>query len=125
MINVEEDHPAWAAFTDDDWNGATFSMWVTKLQNESVRLFPPKGCPQSTVDGVKKAVEAYAYDVIVVECIHILMHGLARCGAGMPTDWPKTHVWAAFDQPDQVERATCAECRRQQGLPTPGRTEDA
>lgn len=42
--------------------------------------------------------------------IHILMHGLALCGAGFPLDWPNGELWWGFNASDVLQRATCTEC---------------
>lgn len=62
-VMVGPTHPAWASFTDDDWNGATFGNWVRTLKDMTVRLRPPAGCPPKTVRGVRDAIAAHAKSV--------------------------------------------------------------
>jgi hypothetical protein len=40
VITVGPNHPAWKSLDDDDWNGHTFSNWLTGLKECIVILQP-------------------------------------------------------------------------------------
>ena len=50
--------------------------------------------------------------------VHILKSGLAKCGAGMPINWPHGDRWVSFQDPalTDVGVATCPTCRAVHGL---------
>lgn len=41
--------------------------------------------------------------------IHILFHGAALCGAGVPSDWLKGERWISIK--DDIKLASCKECQ--------------
>lgn len=125
LILVDKDHPAWKAFGDDDWNGATFTNWVLNVVvGQHVRLIPGPDAPKATVDGVWEAVSASAGFVeLEGVTVHILKHGQSHCKmAGVPGEWPEGHRWIGFNDPDIRAATTCPECRQEEGLPPPYRS---
>jgi hypothetical protein len=66
LVIVGPDHPAWAAFLDDDWNGATFDNWVTTLRGKGVILKPARGTDESVICGVRDACFMVSNAVLVI-----------------------------------------------------------
>lgn len=55
-VVVEPHHPIWRSFDDDDWNGATASMWLNSLAGKTVTLNPPRGLPTELYIRIEAAV---------------------------------------------------------------------
>lgn len=126
VVEVGPAHPCWKAYGDDDWNGHTFINWVHHvIVGKHVKLKPPSDLPKETIRGVWQAVASSAFFVeLEGKTVHILQHGQSHCRMpGVPGEWPEGHIWLSFEDADLRAAATCAECRRQQGLPPPGEAE--
>jgi hypothetical protein len=124
VIKVAPDHPCWAAFNDDDWNGATFSNWVRTLKGLAVELEPPEDCNRDTVQGVFSSVAQFAeYVEIKGSPVHVLKHGFSLCMMpGLPRDWPKGNIWVPFHEKNLATVVSCATCRAEAGLAPPNRS---
>lgn len=126
LVEVGPEHPCWKAVDDDDWNGATFTNWVCNVVvGQHVRLKPPAELPRETVQRVWSAVASSASFVeLEGQTVHILKHGVSHCKMpGVPAQWPEGHVWISFEDADVRAAATCEECRRQEGLGPPCKSE--
>ena len=62
-------------------------------------------------EGLAHYVEAHGVWVDLAPVAHALKHGLAICGAGMPSAWPVGHRWVSFDDPGGTTLTTCQGCR--------------
>jgi hypothetical protein len=51
--------------------------------------------------------------------VHILHHGLALCGAGVPNSWPSDHRWVSIaDYPSEIgKNSFCHECETAMTIP--------
>lgn len=57
-VLVEATHPLWAAFDDDDWNGATASVWMSRTIKPGmrVRLEPPPSASQNLIERITNSM---------------------------------------------------------------------
>lgn len=66
-IVVNSRHPAWDAIDDDDWNGATFSNWLSNLGDCHVILKPSKEFDSELVQRMYNIVLGCAKSVTIEE----------------------------------------------------------
>lgn len=65
VVVVGPEHRLWTTFDDDDWNGATCSMWIRSLSEMHVTLQPPVDLDPDLLSRIRKSLEAYATTVVV------------------------------------------------------------
>jgi hypothetical protein len=96
-----------------------FVLDVGELANGELRVvecncFNASGWYWSDFHAIAREVSAYVVEtwsqpspVSDKKIVHILLHGLALCGVGMPRAWPSPDRWVPYDSHAQ---ATCEAC---------------